>query len=270
MTQRKAYRRINSPSATLLRRMGTERMIGLALAPQTPTERARELLWTGLRSPDVSRRASEFLWKSIHDAHKVGSYWTHIPQMHHRAVCPRCGDTESLEHILVSCELPAMRAFWALLRALARRAGASPPERSMATALSSQIQPRPTTGQNTKKGLRRLMLIATTETVHLIWKMRCEWVIGKEGAPEATPTAAAAINRWHSAIHNRFKTDQALAKTGRLDAELVRDTWVSTTECPTPAAVTDARAILQPEVLVGRLTPETEPGIMDVPLVANG
>ncbi|KAJ7210810.1 hypothetical protein GGX14DRAFT_363204, partial [Mycena pura] len=47
-------------------------------------------IWNSLHVKDFLPRPSQFLWKCVHNAHKVGSYWTHIPECGDRATCQDC------------------------------------------------------------------------------------------------------------------------------------------------------------------------------------
>ncbi|KAJ7835223.1 hypothetical protein B0H13DRAFT_1652760, partial [Mycena leptocephala] len=51
-------------------------------------------IWMAARGKDICH-ARQFLWKSIHNSHKVGHYWTHIPECEERAVCQMCGTEET-------------------------------------------------------------------------------------------------------------------------------------------------------------------------------
>ncbi|KAJ7064705.1 hypothetical protein C8F01DRAFT_939990, partial [Mycena amicta] len=61
-------------------------------------------LLSSIRTKDLSRKARIFFWKSIHGAHRIGRYWKNIrPMMEDREKCSHCGETESLQHILIQC-----------------------------------------------------------------------------------------------------------------------------------------------------------------------
>ncbi|KAJ6471761.1 hypothetical protein C8R47DRAFT_1054300 [Mycena vitilis] len=38
-------------------------------------------VWMSIRHRDFSRQVKDFLWKSLHSAHRLGSFWAHIPQL---------------------------------------------------------------------------------------------------------------------------------------------------------------------------------------------
>ncbi|KAI0740821.1 hypothetical protein C8Q76DRAFT_666658 [Earliella scabrosa] len=271
MTQRQAYVGIRAARRTVGDRAATSRLTDVALGPQADSVRAKRRLWTGLRNRDVSRQVKEFLWKALHNAHKVGSYWTHIPQMQHRAMCPRCDTVESMEHILVRCSAPAVETGWGLLQALLSKIGVDPLPKSMSTALSCHVPTLTVNGKPAPCGLQRLVTIAMTETVHLLWKLRCEWVIGNGAAPQALPGVAVVTARWHSMLQRRLRLDQALAGLrGGLPLLTLHDTWVGLVEDPQPACDTDLTRLLLPGVLVGRLTPEIALATQGVQPIGNG
>ena len=65
---------------------------------------SNQTLWTSLRSKDFTPKIQAFLWKVMHNAYKVGKYWTNIPSCEQRAQCHACeGVEESMEHILTEC-----------------------------------------------------------------------------------------------------------------------------------------------------------------------
>ncbi|KAJ6532430.1 hypothetical protein B0H19DRAFT_965868, partial [Mycena capillaripes] len=71
-----------------------------------------EEIWISARNRDILPRAAQFLWKGIHNAHKVGHYWSHIPECGDREMCGECEMEESLEHILAECRSPGQEIIW--------------------------------------------------------------------------------------------------------------------------------------------------------------
>ncbi|KAJ7318507.1 hypothetical protein DFH08DRAFT_714656, partial [Mycena albidolilacea] len=53
-----------------------------------------------------------FRWRSMHNAHWVGHYWTPILECQERAICQECGETEGLEHISTTCSSPGAELIW--------------------------------------------------------------------------------------------------------------------------------------------------------------
>ncbi|KAJ6554399.1 hypothetical protein B0H19DRAFT_857027, partial [Mycena capillaripes] len=75
-------------------------------------------IWASIRQKDISWNVRNFLWRSMHGAHRLGKYWTHIPECEERANCTHCGELESLEHILFECQSPGQSQIWALAEEL--------------------------------------------------------------------------------------------------------------------------------------------------------
>ncbi|KAJ6560672.1 hypothetical protein B0H10DRAFT_1724023, partial [Mycena sp. CBHHK59/15] len=69
-------------------------------------------IWRSMSVKDFLPRTAQFLWKGMHNAHRIGSYWAHIPECKDRAVCKNCEVTEDLEHILVGCDSPGQKVIW--------------------------------------------------------------------------------------------------------------------------------------------------------------
>ncbi|KAJ7701281.1 hypothetical protein B0H14DRAFT_2417050, partial [Mycena olivaceomarginata] len=71
-----------------------------------------EDIWKSLQHKDFLPRTAQFLRRSMHNAHRVGHYWTHIPECQERAICQECGETEDLKHILTTCSSPGAELIW--------------------------------------------------------------------------------------------------------------------------------------------------------------
>ncbi|KAJ7829720.1 hypothetical protein B0H13DRAFT_1916325 [Mycena leptocephala] len=69
-------------------------------------------IWNTVYTKDILPRTAQFLWKGLHNAHRIGKYWTHIPECEDRAVCKDCNEIEDLEHILVECRTPGRETVW--------------------------------------------------------------------------------------------------------------------------------------------------------------
>jgi ribonuclease HI len=39
-----------------------------------------EEIWKSLTTKDILPCTSQFLWNGIHNAHRIGRYWDHIPE----------------------------------------------------------------------------------------------------------------------------------------------------------------------------------------------
>ena len=60
-------------------------------------------LWESIQDKDLPWTFRAFLWKSMHSAHKLGSFWENILDLKHRANCGDCIEEDGLEHIMLQC-----------------------------------------------------------------------------------------------------------------------------------------------------------------------
>jgi ribonuclease HI len=217
-------------------------------------------IWRSLASKDFLLRTAQFLWKGVHNAHRIGNYWTHIPECEERATCKECGVTEDLEHILLKCESPGRATIWRAAEALWREKESEWPELSLGTILGCGLAEFRDEKGKIKQGSQRLYRILMSETAYLTWKLRNERVISRDGAPA---TEEEIINKWKFTINQRLQVDIILANRPRkgkrpaLAPHLVIETWSKTldNEHKLPA-----NWLREPRVLVGsRAFTQTHP-----------
>jgi len=53
----------------------------------------------------------DFIWKLIHNYHKVGNWFKRIPNWQDKAIC-ECGEVEIMDHILTECRLNKSKDIW--------------------------------------------------------------------------------------------------------------------------------------------------------------
>ncbi|KAJ7213185.1 hypothetical protein GGX14DRAFT_361260 [Mycena pura] len=187
-----------------------------------------EEIWNSLYVKDFLPRPSQFLWKCVHNAHKVGAYWTHIPDCEDRAICRDCGVIESLEHILVSCESPGQRLIWKAAETLWLERELEWPEISLGTVLGCGLAEFRDDGGKIDRGAQRLYRILISEAAYQIWRLRNERVIDRDGAPASEEEI---MNKFKFVINQRLQMDKLLAnrpRKGKLPAlppKLVLQTW---------------------------------------------
>jgi len=58
----------------------------------------------GVPLQKIPFKIKDFVWKLIHNRHKVGNWFKRIPSWEDKAIC-KCGETETIDHILTECEL---------------------------------------------------------------------------------------------------------------------------------------------------------------------
>ena len=79
------------------------------------------------------------------------------------------------------------------------------------------------------KGANRLAVIVMTESLHLIWRVRCEWKMDRDADAEQIHTNEELTRWWTHTINRRMKLDQALTKVtlrgNKVNKSLVKSTW---------------------------------------------
>ncbi|KAF8186167.1 hypothetical protein K438DRAFT_1596686 [Mycena galopus ATCC 62051] len=167
----------------------------------------------------------------MHNAHRVGEYWKHIPECEERAICQDCGEVEDLEHILVKCESPGAEIIWGAARKLWPEKESDWPEVSLGSILWCGLMRFVDEQGKLKSGTRRLYRILVSESAYTIWKLRNDTVISRAGAPL---TEQEILNRWKYDLNQRLQQDVILANRSarrnrpRLAPALVKETWAGT------------------------------------------
>ncbi|KAF8164234.1 hypothetical protein K438DRAFT_1429458, partial [Mycena galopus ATCC 62051] len=190
-----------------------------------------EQIWCSIRIKDFLPRTAQFLWRAMHNAHRVGEYWKHIPECEERAICQDCGEVEDLEHILVKCKSPGAEIIWGAARKLWLEKESDWPEVSLGSILGCGLMRFVDEQGKLKSGTRRLYRILVSESAYTIWKLRNDRVISRAGAPL---TEQEILNRWKYDLNQRLQQDVILANRSarrnrpRLAPALVKETWAGT------------------------------------------
>ncbi|KAJ7885462.1 hypothetical protein B0H13DRAFT_2235279 [Mycena leptocephala] len=214
LTQSIAYKGIKEMREPVSRKKTDEIVKGVQAAvkdafsfhPKSPT------IWKSIRHRDIGRNIRNFLWKSMHGAH-------------------RSGNEETLDHILLECPSPGQSEVWKLAEQLWTKKESSWPAVSMGTILGSGLAIFKDDSGKPRPALARLYKILMTESAHVIWKLRCDSVIGREGTP---PSTHEVHNRWVKVMNERLEIDINLTnklkygKQHALSPALVLDTWCGT------------------------------------------
>jgi hypothetical protein len=121
MTQALAYQGIRERTKVEYKRhtlMNLDQM-RYALENITKTLETDQAIWQSCTSKDLQKKIQIFLYKSIHNTHRIGNYWTNIPHYEQRSKCPTCHDEiESMEHILTTCDNQTRTTIWSLAQQL--------------------------------------------------------------------------------------------------------------------------------------------------------
>ncbi|KAJ7708427.1 hypothetical protein B0H16DRAFT_1345069, partial [Mycena metata] len=195
-----AYRGIKERNEPVSRR-ATDQNVKMVLeavketfsSPTTPAG-----VWKSIRHKDISRNIRNFFCKSMHSAHGVGKYWEHIPECGDRANCVHCGAEESLQHILLECPSPGQSEIWKLAEKFWKQKYSEWPGMSMGLLLGSSLAIFKDGNGKPQPAKSRLYRILVSESAHVIWKLRCDSVIGRGGVP---PTTNEVHNRWVKIIN---------------------------------------------------------------------
>ncbi|KAG1816751.1 uncharacterized protein BJ212DRAFT_1271189 [Suillus subaureus] len=229
-------------------------------------------IWKECRRKDIQRPIQQFLYKALHSTHKVGDFWSNIPQYEQRAKCAIChNETEPMAHILTTCCSNERRKIWKLIKDIWPKKYSPWPRIMIGTILgcrsihiskqnnnnTENITPTNNNIPNSKHipGASRLFQILISESAHLIWAIGCERIIGNKNISNKT-----IETRWTNKINMRITIDRTIAnKIDTNTQKLVKTTWSeiisSTTHIP-------ENWVTNPEVLVGIKPPRpsTEQG----------
>ncbi|EPT02327.1 hypothetical protein FOMPIDRAFT_1108628, partial [Fomitopsis schrenkii] len=231
ITQARAYAGIQA--INLRSRPRTERRIKEVqthIVEIATTEPPTREIWLNLRHKDTRPPVADFLWKTMHDAHRCGAFWNKIPRYEHRGTCRNCQVEDSIDHILTQCQAPGQDTVWRLTEKLWRKKNIAWPGVTLEAILSAPLRTWKKEGEKKKQeGATRLWRILLTESTFLVWKLRCERVIGHDEDENWTHTEREIKNRWMAAITTRMRADVTSThwRNGPLATKKskVHDTW---------------------------------------------
>ncbi|KAF6759424.1 hypothetical protein DFP72DRAFT_757453, partial [Ephemerocybe angulata] len=127
MTQSKLYRGARARKPPVIRKRTKENieLVVNTVEALTGTKPTQEAVWQSLnRQEALSKKSSAFLWKAIHEAHKVGKYWEHTGVRDTHMPCELCDSpVESIEHILLECKASGQQEVWKQVRELWKETG---------------------------------------------------------------------------------------------------------------------------------------------------
>jgi hypothetical protein len=190
-------------------------------------EESNESIWGSTRIKILRLRISQFLFRAIHGAFKIGKFWSNmmIPE---RMMCQICDEEESMTHILTECRSPARIMIWDQAKELWLHQDNTWPPINFSTTIGCgllKINWNPDTNQckTQSRGATRLLRILMAEASYLTWTMRCERVI--QGKTHMNTEAKAA---WIKVINKRLNLNKiTVTKIVRKKKliNLVKDTW---------------------------------------------
>jgi len=231
LSQAELYKRIKRQKHTIPRK-GTEvniERVQSGVEHHFQLRPSPKAIWKSIRSKDISRNIRDYLWKAMHNAYRLGKYWDNIPGYEQRGLCPICEMEESMEHILLECDAPGRAQIWKLANKLWRMRTNRPLPISYGSILGCGLPMYSREGKP-DTGLNRLSKIITSESAHLIWKLRCERRIEKEDDPQKSHSEREIHNRWVQMMNSRLTIDSLstnVKKFGKkaVKTKLVLRTW---------------------------------------------
>ncbi|KAF8301080.1 hypothetical protein DL93DRAFT_2145638 [Clavulina sp. PMI_390] len=224
------------------------RLAAVKISGTNPTD---ERIWSSLlRNPNHPNNIRVFLWKLMHDAHKVGPYWRRIPDFRERSQCTgeTCdGVLENMQHILFECPHNQGKAVWKIAKRVLRNKDVEWPEDFNISYVRAcgivEIHKEDDENDARRAGATRLFTIIISECAFMIWKLRNKRVFEQarvneenndEGPDESEPeiSRTEAQNKILSALDTRLATDCLTLRIGKLSKKMwgkhkqkVLNTW---------------------------------------------
>ncbi|KAF8960924.1 hypothetical protein BDZ97DRAFT_1615995, partial [Flammula alnicola] len=159
--------------------------------------------------------------------------WENIPQYEHRAWCNVCETIETLEHIQTECKASGQEVIWKLAKEILEERGVDTGHLSYGDTLGCALANFRKENGKPNTALNRLYTIIISESLYLIWLIRCEWKIESDGDVNKIAHKNEITSRWRHRINRRLKIDQAMAtktayKWKKITKSLVMRTWKGT------------------------------------------
>lgn len=205
------------------------------IAAYTGTKETNEAIWGLIRKSPIRLKIRQFFYKTLHGTQKIGTYWYHIPTLEERGTCQPCQRDETMNHILIECNQRTRSIIWRKAREMWPYEEGTWLEISIGTIIGCnvlQVEITKTTKDNrgreqtTRKhdqGATQLLKILISESVYLIWTLRCTKAIRGQDHSQSEVEAA-----WRSVINRRLSEDKILAtKVLRKSPYIntVKNTW---------------------------------------------
>ncbi|KAJ7572775.1 hypothetical protein C8J56DRAFT_719621, partial [Mycena floridula] len=214
-----------------IRNMEITRYAAEELSGGLPTNRK---IWKATRHQDLTRQTRYFHWMVMHNAYKVGEYWSRMkdPEIQERGTCQSCFVLEDMEHILTRCKCAGQQEVWDLARQTwLKKRGTKWRKPKFGTILACTLADLQSRRGKRRPGATRLFRILISEAAHLIWKLRNERTIpDAQGRTQPEASIKEIKSRFFQALDRRLAYDLALtnkARYGRraLSKKSVLGTW---------------------------------------------
>ncbi|KAI0746606.1 hypothetical protein C8Q80DRAFT_1271475 [Daedaleopsis nitida] len=229
MTQSLAYRIIRKEKeGSLQARRATEMNVAKILTEIKScfgVDISEVALWGSIRRREFSRECRQFMWMVIHDGYMVGSKWLQenmSDESQARASCKRCDVIETMEHILFDCTAYGRGTVWELLEETWELTKKSWVEPCWGNTLGAGCAVFPKGNGKRDSETEALWMTLVSESMYIIWKLRCERVIQRDGEEFSIREVE---NRWYATIDQRLGLERkvaamAIKKRARLMAKV--------------------------------------------------
>ena len=185
-----------------------------------------ESIWKATKHKDLTKKTREFLWKTTHNAFKIGKFWENIPNHERKGICTHCDTTESMEHILTECTAPGRELVWSLANSLLAKQTQIRTPTNFGALLGCCLTNFKKENGKPDTGLNRLFRIIISESMYIIWKIRCERTITWNNDPDKTHAPHEIHNKWLQAINSRLKIDSLHTNTKIFQKKAIKTTLV--------------------------------------------
>ncbi|EIN12477.1 RnaseH-domain-containing protein [Punctularia strigosozonata HHB-11173 SS5] len=214
MSQSLLYRGIMSkqgPMDTRRAALAPLDMARHAIADLSGSVLSDEAIWLSTRRKDLRTPIRQFLFRALHNSHRIGGFWRNVPGYSEREKCAYCGEEESMEHIMIDCERSYSTTVWNLVRDAWPEGRGILPRITLGLilgcgALQMNIEDQLSKRDRPAQGRSRLLRILISESAYLVWILRCEHTMGGK-----SHTPREVQRRWANVVQRRLETDQATA-----------------------------------------------------------
>ncbi|KAK0431226.1 hypothetical protein EV421DRAFT_1720723, partial [Armillaria borealis] len=169
-----------------------------------------------------------FVWKSIHGAFKLGDFWDRLgPEYAGRVNCPKCGVQETMEHILLECQIIGQELIWKLTEELWMKKHNKWYKPTLGLILGSLLVVTKDNKGKRHTSVTRLYRIIISEAAHLIWKICCQRRIARgDDVPEKWHKEDEICNVWFKIINQRLTLDWLAANPRKYSIKATKKTIV--------------------------------------------
>ena len=150
----------------------------------------------------------DFIWKLIHNHHKVGNWFKRISNWQDKAIC-ECRETETIDHILTECKLNRSEDIWQEAKETWKKNNRNfqwikPNVKILrglgAIKLREQEKPAP-------EWLNERYIEIVTETTWLIQNIRNKRIFDK-----IKLTKEEATKKWKETMNDKLETEKTIIK----------------------------------------------------------